>query len=427
MILLARFYILPGLVLLLMAGGFSVDAAESITLELAGGQELEISKYAGSGESLVLWLPSERGPGDYDAVHARALAKLGHEVWLPDLHDAYFLQPERASISKIPVNDIVALIDAATRSSSAEIVLMSSTRGAQLALIAARQWQLQNPGNTAIQGILLMEAYLYEISAATGRPVDYLPIVNATNLPVYLLDAQFSTTAMRMQNLAAILGGGGSQVYTQILSGVRGGFQVRADSDLDETSQAAKQDFANIVNRAMRLLAVSRVPRQAVFTDIDTVVFSRSPPQNISLIRLDNPIPAPPLRLSEYRGQKFSLAGKSGKLVLINFWASWCGPCVREIPSLHRLHAMVDNPGFEIVTVNMGESRARIDAFLQQVPIDFPILMDLDGEISKLWKVYFYPSNYLVDQQGNIRYIYMGALEWDSPENIGIIENLLHP
>jgi thiol-disulfide isomerase/thioredoxin len=111
--------------------------------------------------------------------------------------------------------------------------------------------------------------------------------------------------------------------------------------------------------------------------------------------------------------------------VLVNFWASWCRPCVTEIPSLHRLAAALDDTDFQIVTVNVGENRDRVQQFLQRVPVELPLLMDYDASASKDWMIYVYPSSYLVDRQGVIRYAYLGALEWDSAEIVEIIRALL--
>jgi len=78
------------------------------------------------------------------------------------------------------------------------------------------------------------------------------------------------------------------------------------------------------------------------------------------------------------------------------------------------------------VSSSRGEARARIARFLQQVPVELPLLMDYDASISKDWMIYVYPSSYLVDHQGKIRYVYLGALEWDSTENLEIIQSLLN-
>ena len=112
-------------------------------------------------------------------------------------------------------------------------------------------------------------------------------------------------------------------------------------------------------------------------------------------------LPAPPLRLTDIDGADFSLDAYRGQVLLVNFWASWCRPCVAEIPSLHRLDATLKHTDFKIVTVNVGEDLARVNRFLRQVPVELPVLMDYDASISKDWMIYVYPSSYLVDRQGN--------------------------
>jgi hypothetical protein len=101
-----------GLLCLILAsqGSAAVAAVEEgvIQMELPSGQEIELQRFSAAGGSRLLWLPSERGFKPAHRAHARALARLGHEVWLADLHDAYFVERNRRSIGKFPVDDIVA-------------------------------------------------------------------------------------------------------------------------------------------------------------------------------------------------------------------------------------------------------------------------------------------------------------------------------
>lgn len=414
--------------LMLCAGNVSAAREDFLSLGLPSGQELEIQRFAGSGtgNSRVLWLPSERGISKAHAVHAAALAKMGHEVWLADLHDTYFVERNRRSISQFPLQDMVALISAAASDPNAKVILVSSSRGAQLALIAAREWQLQHPGKSNIKGLILAHAYLYATRPEVGDDAQYLPITRATNLPVFLLDAQYSTKSARIYKLADALGEGGGQVYTQVLQGVQGGFFQRDGDDLSAADQAAKQNYAITLNRAIKALELNPAPIAAVAGNIETRRFSHNPPQASDLTQIDNAMPAPPLRLMDLNQQAYVLGERDKKVVLVNFWASWCRPCVEEIPSLHRLRDKIDNPQFEIITVNVGEGRDRIDEFLARVPVELPLLMDNQGIVSAAWKVYVYPSSYLVDHQGKIRYAYLGALEWDSAETTKIIQSLLN-
>jgi len=395
-------------------------------LELPNGQEIEVKRFRGSAAETILWLPSERGLVAEHRFHASALAAVGHEVWLADLHHSYFVEPGRNSIARFPLDDVVALIDAAVESSAQRVVLVSSSRGAQTALIAAREWQLRNPGNPAIAGIILAHAHLYEARPAAAESVHYLPIARATNLPVFLLSAQYSTKSSRLMELADVLGSGGSSVYTQTLAGVQGGFYTRPSADNSAIDEAAKQQFATTLSRAAATLKQVVTPAAAVATRQNTRQFGRNSRSNPELTAVASPARAPKISLTDFNGQPFRLEEQAGRVLLINFWASWCRPCVTEIPSLHRLDAMLADSDFSIVTVNVGEDRARVARFLQQVPVELPVLMDYDAAVSKDWMIYVYPSSYLVDRQGNIRYAYLGALEWDSTENLKIIRNLLN-
>ena len=143
------------------------------------------------------------------------------------------------------------------------------------------------------------------------------------------------------------------------------------------------------------------------------------------LTAVPRPLSAPALNLTGYDGQPYALGEQGGSVVLVNFWASWCRPCVDEIPSLHRLASAFEDSAFSVVTVNVGEDRERVARFLKQVPVELPLLMDYDASFAKDWMIYVYPSSFLVDRQGNIRYAYLGALEWESTENMEIIRSLL--
>ena len=126
--------------------------------------------------------------------------------------------------------------------------------------------------------------------------------------------------------------------------------------------------------------------------------------------------PAPDFTLKDRDGNTVSLSDLKGQVVLINFWATWCGPCRKEMPLLEQLHARYEPLGFKLLGVNVEEGNVNAEAFLTETPVTFPILFDPENQVSKLYDVSAMPSTVLVDRQGNMRYLHHGYQ--DGYENI---------
>lgn len=135
--------------------------------------------------------------------------------------------------------------------------------------------------------------------------------------------------------------------------------------------------------------------------------------------------PAPALVLPGLDGGTVKLDGLRGKVVLVNFWAVWCPPCRKEMPSMARLADKLAGRPFTLLGVNVGETPEEIRAFLKQVPVNFPIVLDGEGANLKAWNVFAFPTSYVVDKQGRIRLGLFGSIEWDSPEAVSRLEALL--
>lgn len=134
------------------------------------------------------------------------------------------------------------------------------------------------------------------------------------------------------------------------------------------------------------------------------------------------PKTAPPgFSLPDLAGQQRTLDEFTGKVMLVTFWASWCSPCIQEMPSIQRLaEAMTDRP-FAVVGVNVGEGERRAQAAALRLGIGFPILLDKDGTTFANWGGDVLPTAFILDGDGHIRQIARGPLEWDRAD---IVETL---
>jgi len=135
--------------------------------------------------------------------------------------------------------------------------------------------------------------------------------------------------------------------------------------------------------------------------------------------------PTPPLALRDLDGRPHDLTDYRGKVVVVNFWATWCQPCREELPSLERLRDAMRGRRFEAVAVNVAEGESRVRRFLHEVPLRLPFLLDADGKTQRAWKVRGLPATFLVDRKGVIRYWYLGELDWAQPAILRAVESLL--
>jgi peroxiredoxin len=117
---------------------------------------------------------------------------------------------------------------------------------------------------------------------------------------------------------------------------------------------------------------------------------------------------APGFSLESRDGSAVSLDDLRGQVAMINFWATWCGPCREEMPHLEALYQRYADLGFAVLGVNVEEDATGADAFLAETPVSFPVLFDPQNEVSELYEVIAMPSTVLVDRAGKIRFVHRG-------------------
>ena len=134
---------------------------------------------------------------------------------------------------------------------------------------------------------------------------------------------------------------------------------------------------------------------------------------------------APDFQLEDLKGNKVSLSNLRGKVVLVNFWATWCPPCIEEMPSMERLNEVMANDDFVMLAINTEESgRSVVPAFLEKTPYTFPILYDDEGVVQKRYGVFKFPESFIVGKDGAVVEKVIGPLDWSSVKTITYLKNL---
>lgn len=393
------------------------------TIEAASGNDISIRVFGAAADVRLLWVPSEFGLGQGETGLAQALATRGIEVWQPDLHGSYFLVPGRQSYASVPAADLADLFEAATEDERA-VYLLAGGRGAALVLEAANLWQQDHPGDPRLAGAILLHPNMLAGIAQAGRPAEYLPIAGATNLPLYIFQPVLSAKHYYLKGLTDRFSEGGATVYTHELSEISDGFAARPD--VTPSERKARERLPALIAQAMRLLASA--PRSSSPPPSVAATTSVAPQRmRVNLQALPEAAPSPPMVFQDLQGQRHRLEDYAGRVVLLNFWATWCPPCVKELPSLERLRIALADTAFAVVTVDVGERPDEVRDFFERhgIKVGFPVLLDPQGRSVQDWRVIAFPTSYLLDRRGRLRYGLFGAIEWDAPVTVTQIRALL--
>ena len=134
------------------------------------------------------------------------------------------------------------------------------------------------------------------------------------------------------------------------------------------------------------------------------------------------PFPAPEFSLKGEGGKLYRLSDFRGQVVLLNFWATWCPPCRREMPSMERAWKILKDKGVVILAINVGEDEDKVFEFTGQYPVSFPLPLDLDASVVRQYRVTGLPTTYIINPKGLITHRTMGSRDWDQAD---IIKQLL--
>lgn len=135
--------------------------------------------------------------------------------------------------------------------------------------------------------------------------------------------------------------------------------------------------------------------------------------------------PAPVLELRGLDGAGHRLADYRGRVVLVNFWATWCEPCRDEMPSMQRLKEKLAGKPFAVLAVNLDEPESRIRQFLSRMKVDFTVLLDPGKKAARAWDARILPASFVIGVDGKIRYSLVGELDWDHERVVDRLSELL--
>ncbi|MES9861608.1 MAG: TlpA disulfide reductase family protein [Candidatus Thiodiazotropha sp. LLP2] len=395
--------------------------ADEINLTDSEDNDISIQVSPADGDLLMIWLldHDEQRPL-FDAL-LQNIVDAGIEVWRVDLMQAYFMPRSSENIRTLDGNGVKAVLNAAHKHSSKRILLASYDRMPLPLLRGVHQWQAQTPGSR-LSGALLFYPNLFGPPPIAGEAPVPDPILSSTNIPLAIFQPALGSHRWRMNEILSTLWQTGSASYLYLVPGVRDWFFMgEGDTPPTEEEQRATDLIPQQIYQFAKLFESHPKPGSAL-----PINAKKATPRVIrSLVELEQPKPGSGFILSDIDGQKFDSNDLDGKVVLLNFWATWCPPCVEEIPSLNRLNQVFKDQDLRIVSIDFRETPEEMSAFLKRIPVDFPVLMDRDGLTSMVWQVFSFPSSFIIDRKGQIRYSANRAINWDSAEVINTLNRLL--
>lgn len=146
---------------------------------------------------------------------------------------------------------------------------------------------------------------------------------------------------------------------------------------------------------------------------------------SVGVQRINPPFEAEGFTLENLRGSMMSLRDFRGKVIFLNFWASWCGPCRIEMPAMELLWQVFQDDDFVILAVDVREERDTVSSFIEKNDYTFPVLLDSRGKVANMYDLRAYPTSFLIDREGKVVGKAVGAREWASKDSFDLIKYLL--
>ncbi|BAZ94642.1 primosomal protein [Thiohalobacter thiocyanaticus] len=232
--------------------------AEIERIRLGDGIDMDLRRFSAGGDTLLLGFPCDLGLGRAEAQAGEVLSRRGIEVWMADLLGAHFLPIAPSSMRSLEGREVARLIRHAVETTDKRIILIASGYGAVPALRGARIWQAERPEDTRLGGAILFYPMLNASNPQPGQPMDYLPVVHQTRLPIVIMQPTNTPARFWVDKLRQTLAQGGSRVRVELLPGVRGHFYDREDAT--EAERAMARRLPELVEQALQQLKQMEAP-----------------------------------------------------------------------------------------------------------------------------------------------------------------------
>ena len=404
------------LVFFLQSGG---ALAEQKSLELSTGDEVVADVYGASSDTRVLWIGSGFGISDRHRQVAEDLSRQGLQVWQVDLIESLFLVRGAQTMRGIEPSVVAELINAASENGKYRLLLVSGTYGSIPTLRGVHAWQATKPKQRTVIGVVLFSPLMYTHVPNLGEAPQFVEVTKATSVPLYIFQAEKSGSRWHLPALVNQLNMH-APVFTKMMRGVT---SLYFPEDKPPQTLRYLETVAGKIKNTIPQLAAQRYPLEAVSLESATKENKLGLDDRLKVYR--GSVEPMAFSLLDVKGQRHVEKDFKDKVRVINFWATWCPPCVEEIPSLNRLREKMRGKPFELISIDYGESAEKINEFMKQVAVDFPVLVDPDGRTAGDWKVVSFPSTFVIDPDGRIRYGANAAIHWDTDEVVSKLDALL--
>ena len=395
-------------------------AENMLSIPVSTGDEISVERFPANGKYLMLWLAPEYGFRGAHQAMAQKIQNQNIEVWQTNILESLFLPLSSSAIKKLKGERVADLIEYAHNITGKKIIVVADSYASLNALRGAHQWQQRKQTKAYLIGAILFSPNTYKAIPPLGQLPDYMPIVSATNIPIMVYQAKNHLNMGQFKTLIEKLQQHGNAVYSRIVPKKTVMFyEEKPDKKILEKFN----NLAKSMKKMISILEKKPVPFKAIALKKEKE--NKVGGIDIYLKSYKGAIKPLAINLKDAYGNNVIKNNFKGQVTIINFWATWCPPCVKEIPSLNRLKKKMKGQKFELISINYAEDTKTILEFMKKVNVEFPVLLDPDGSFAKKWNVITYPSTFVIDKAGNIKYGVNAAIEWDKAELIKKIKALL--